>query len=105
MLKVFPQLAGKRIEYGWGGMLAITALRLPHLGRIGRVYYAHGYSGMGVAITGIAGKLIAEAMAGTAERFDVFAKIEHQTFPGGTLLRHPLLVLAMLWYVLRDKLP
>jgi gamma-glutamylputrescine oxidase len=105
MLKVFPQLTGKRIDYGWGGMLAITMLRLPHLGRVGRVYYAHGYSGMGVAITGIAGKLIAEAMAGTAERFDVFSKIEHQTFPGGTLLRHPLLVLAMLWYVLRDKLP
>jgi gamma-glutamylputrescine oxidase len=105
MLDVFPQLQGKRIDYGWGGMLAITRLRLPQLGRIGRVYYAHGYSGMGVAITGIAGKLIAEAMAGTAERFDVFSKIEHRTFPGGTLLRHPLLVLAMLWYVLRDKLP
>ena len=105
MLDVFPQLANKRIDYGWGGMLAITMLRLPQLGRIGRIYYAHGYSGMGVAITGVAGKLIAEAMAGTAERFDVFSKIEHKTFPGGTLLRHPLLVLAMLWYVLRDKLP
>jgi gamma-glutamylputrescine oxidase len=104
MLKVFPQLAAKRIDYGWGGMLAITMLRLPHLGRTGNVFYAHGYSGMGVATTGIAGKLIAEAMAGTAERFDVFAQVPHQTFPGGTLLRHPLLVLAMLWYVLRDKL-
>jgi gamma-glutamylputrescine oxidase len=104
MLNVFPQLASKRIEYGWGGMLAITMLRLPHVGRIGNVFYAQGYSGMGVAITGIAGKLIAEAMAGTAERFDVFAQIPHQTFPGGTLLRHPLLVLAMLWYVLRDKM-
>ncbi len=104
MLKVFPQLASKRIDYGWGGMLAITRLRLPHLGRTGNVFYAHGYSGMGVAITGLAGKLIAEAMAGTAERFDVFAGIQHQTFPGGTLLRHPLLILAMLWYVLRDKL-
>ena len=60
---------------------------------------------MGVAISGLAGKLIAEEMAGTAERFDVFSKVEHQTFPGGTMLRHPLLVLAMLWYVLRDKLP
>jgi gamma-glutamylputrescine oxidase len=105
MLDVFPQLAGKRIDYGWGGMLAITMLRLPHIGREGRIYYAQGYSGMGVAVTGIAGKLIAEAMAGTAERFDVFSRIEHRTFPGGTLLRHPLLVLAMLWYVLRDKLP
>jgi gamma-glutamylputrescine oxidase len=104
MLRVFPQLATKRIDYGWGGMLAITMSRLPQIGRIGRIFYAQGYSGMGVAITGIAGKLIAEAMAGTAERFDVMAELEHQTFPGGTLLRHPLLVLAMLWYVLRDKL-
>jgi gamma-glutamylputrescine oxidase len=104
MLRVFPQLAAKRIDFGWGGMLAITLLRLPNLGRIGRVFYAQGYSGMGVATTGIAGKLIADAIAGTAERFDVFAKIEHRSFPGGTLLRHPLLVLAMLWYVLRDKL-
>jgi gamma-glutamylputrescine oxidase len=104
MLRVFPQLAAKRIDYGWGGMLAITMSRLPHLGRIGRIFYAHGYSGQGVATTGIAGKLIAEAMAGTAERFDVFAGIPHRTFPGGTLLRHPLLVLAMLWYVLRDRL-
>ncbi|HEY4163572.1 MAG TPA: FAD-binding oxidoreductase [Dongiaceae bacterium] len=104
MLRVFPQLTSKRIDYGWGGMLAITMSRLPHLGRVGRIFYAHGYSGQGVATTGIAGKLIAEAMAGTAERFDVFAGIDHRTFPGGTMLRHPLLVLAMLWYVLRDKL-
>jgi gamma-glutamylputrescine oxidase len=104
MLRVFPQLGSKRIDYGWGGMLAITMSRLPHLGRMGRIFYAQGYSGQGVATTGIAGKLIAEAMAGTAERFDVFAGIPHQTFPGGTLLRHPLLVLAMLWYVLRDRL-
>lgn len=104
MLRVYPQLAHKRIDYGWGGMLAITMSRLPHMGRIGNLFYAHGYSGQGVATTGIAGKLIAEAVAGTAERFDVFAGIRHQTFPGGTLLRHPLLVLAMLWYALRDRL-
>jgi len=104
MLRVYPQLAHKRIEYGWGGMLAITMSRLPHIGRQGNLFYAHGYSGQGVATTGIAGKLIAEAVAGTAERFDVFASIRHQTFPGGTLLRHPLLVLAMLWYAMRDRL-
>ena len=104
MLKVYPQLANKRIDYGWGGMLAITMSRLPHIGRIGNLFFAHGYSGQGVATTGIAGKLIAEAMAGTAERFDVFAGIRHQTFPGGTVLRHPLLVLAMLWYAMRDRL-
>jgi gamma-glutamylputrescine oxidase len=104
LARVYPQYAHKRIEYGWGGMLAITASRLPQLGRMGNVFFAHGYSGQGVATTGLAGKLIAEALAGTAERFDVFAAIRHQTFPGGTLLRHPLLVAAMLWYALRDRL-
>lgn len=104
MLRVYPQLAGKRIEFGWGGMLAITVSRLPHVGRMDNVFFAHGYSGQGVAVTGIIGQLIAEAVAGTAERFDVFAAIRHQTFPGGTLLRHPLLVAAMLWYAMRDRL-
>lgn len=104
MLRVFPQLADKRIEYGWSGMLAITRSRLPNFGRMGNIFYAHGYSGQGVAITGLAGRLIAEALGGTAERFDVFASLPHRTFPGGTGLRHPLLVLAMLWYAMRDRL-
>ena len=104
MLQVFPQLAEKRIEYGWSGMLAITLSRLPNLGRIGNVFYAQGYSGQGVAIAGLAGKLIAEALSGTAERFDTFARLPHRSFPGGTAFRHPLLVLAMLWYALRDRL-
>jgi gamma-glutamylputrescine oxidase len=105
MLRIFPQLAGKRIDYAWGGQLAITLNRLPHFGRLpGDIYFAHGYSGQGVALTSLAGKLVAEAVAGTAERFDVFARIEHQTFPGGTLLRQPMLVLAMLWYALRDRI-
>nr|WP_298684914.1 FAD-binding oxidoreductase [uncultured Dongia sp.] len=104
LARVYPQFAHKRIDYGWGGMLAITASRLPHFGRMGNIFFAHGYSGQGVATTGLAGKLIAEALAGSAERFDVFSAIRHQTFPGGTLLRHPLLVAAMLWYALRDRL-
>jgi len=104
MLRVFPHLKDKRIEYGWSGMLAITMSRLPNLGRSGNVFHAQGYSGQGVAIAGLAGKLIAEALGGTAERFDVFARLPHATFPGGTLLRHPLLVLAMLWYAMRDRL-
>jgi gamma-glutamylputrescine oxidase len=79
--------------------------RLPHLGRLpGDVYFAQGYSGQGVALSSLAGKLMAEAIAGTAERFDVFARIGHRAFPGGTLLRKPALVLGMLWYALRDRL-
>jgi gamma-glutamylputrescine oxidase len=68
------------------------------------VYYLQGFSGHGIALTGIAGKLVAEAMAGSSERFDVFTRIPHREFPGGTLLRRPALVLAMLWYRLRDLL-
>jgi gamma-glutamylputrescine oxidase len=104
MVRVFPQLADRKIEYAWSGMVGITMNRLPNLGRIGNIFYAQGYSGQGVAITGIAGKLIAEALSGTAERFDVFANLPHRAFPGGTALRHPLMVLAMLWYAMRDRL-
>ena len=105
MLRVFPQLEGVRVEYCWGGRVSITANRLPHLGRLTpTTYFAHGYSGHGVALTGIAGRVIAEAVAGTAERFDVFARIPHTPFPGGGALRTPALVLAMLWFRLRDLL-
>lgn len=105
MLAVYPQLASARIDYGWGGRLAITMSRLPHLGRLAPdLYFAQGYSGQGVALAGLAGKLMAEAIAGTAERFDVFARIPHRKFPGGRLLRHPAQILGMLFYSLRDRL-
>ncbi len=105
MLRVFPQLADKRIDYAWGGQLAITMSRLPHFGRLpGDIFFAQGYSGQGLALATLAGKLIAEAVAGTAERFDLFAQLPQRRFPGGTLLRQPALVLGMLWYALRDRL-
>ena len=105
MLRVFPQLADVRIDHAWSGRLAITMNRLPHVGRLAPDgYFAQGFSGHGVALTQIAGKLIGEAVAGTAERFDVLAGLRHRAFPGGTALRHPLLVLGMLYYTLRDKL-
>lgn len=105
MLKVFPQLRDAGIEYAWGGYVAITRNRAPDFGRLGpNVYYAQGFSGQGIAMTGMIGRLMAEAVAGTAERFDVFTRIPHRDFPGGTLLRTPALVLAMFWYRLRDLL-
>src|SRR4029077_1287685 len=94
MLKVFPQLADKRIDYAWGGQLAITMGRLPHFGRLpGDIFFAQGYSGQGLALATLAGKLIAEAASGSAERFDLFAQLPQHRFPGGTLLRQPALVL------------
>lgn len=105
MLAVFPQLRGVRQDFTWGGNVAITQDRAPHLGRWRpNVYFAQGYSGQGVAMTGIAAKVIAEAIAGQAERFDLFARIPHRAFPGGKLLRTPLLALAMTWFRLRDRL-
>jgi len=105
MLRVFPQLADVRIDYAWGGHVDITLNRAPHFGRLApNVYFLQGFSGHGIALTGIAGKLVAEAIHGTAARFDVFARIPHGNFPGGAALRRPALVLAMLWYRLRDLL-
>ncbi|WP_193193903.1 NAD(P)/FAD-dependent oxidoreductase [Microbulbifer taiwanensis] len=105
MLRVYPQLADTRIEYGWGGTLAITMNRMPHLGRLEpNVFYSQGYSGHGVPTATFAGKLIAEVVSGTEERFDILAQIPTPTFPGGTLLRWPGLVTGMLYYSLKDKL-
>lgn len=105
MLKVFPQLKDVAITHGWGGTLAITARRLPAFRRVaGNILSASGYSGHGVTIATLAGKLCAEAVRGQAERFDLMASIPHLPFPGGRALRHPLLVLAMTWYALRDRM-
>jgi gamma-glutamylputrescine oxidase len=105
MLRIFPSLADVKVAYAWGGFLDITMSRAPDFGRLApNVYYAQGFSGHGMSLTGLAGKLIAEAVAGTAERFDVFARIPHRDFPGGPLFRRPSLVMAMMYYRLRDLL-
>ena len=105
LVRVFPSLGPVRIEYTWGGFLDITLTRAPDFGRLEpNVFYLQGFSGHGMSLTGLGGKLVAEAIAGTAERFDVFARIPHRDFPGGALLRRPSLVLAMLYYRLRDLL-
>ena len=105
MLQVFPELADVSIDYAWGGYLDITLSRAPNFGRLApNVFYLQGFSGHGLVLTGLGGQLVAEAVAGTAERFDVFARIPHRDFPGGPLLRRPSLVLAMLYYRIRDLL-
>jgi gamma-glutamylputrescine oxidase len=104
MADVFPSLVQTRIDYAWGGSVAVTANRLPHIGRRGNVFFAHGFSGHGAAMTTLAGELIAEAIRGTAERFDVLANLPHRPFPGGKLMRQPLATLGLLWFALRDRL-
>jgi gamma-glutamylputrescine oxidase len=100
----FAQLKGVKIDYAWGGLVSVTTSRLPHVGRQGEVYFAHGYSGMGVILSTLGGKLLVEAMTGETSRFDLFAKVEPMAFPGGMALRGPLHVLGMLWYAFRDRI-
>ncbi|HYB51411.1 MAG TPA: FAD-binding oxidoreductase [Burkholderiaceae bacterium] len=105
MLGVFPQLRDVPIEYSWGGFVDITMNRAPDFGRLEpNIYYLQGFSGHGLALSGLAGKLAAEAVCGTTARFDVFARMPHRIFPGGRALRTPALVAAMAWYRLRDLL-
>ena len=105
MLQVYPQLKGVKIDHAWGGTLAITLNRLPCFARVApNVLSASGYSGHGVAMATLAGKLMAEALRGQAAGFDLMAALPQPRFPGGVGLRWPLLVLAMTWYSLRDRL-
>ncbi|MCJ0975870.1 FAD-binding oxidoreductase [Pseudomonas sp. PS1] len=105
MLKTFPQLAAVKTEFAWTGNFLLTLSRLPQVGRIGdNIYYSQGCSGHGVTYTHLAGKVIAEALRGQAERFDAFAHLPHYPFPGGQRFSAPLSALGALYYSLRDKI-
>ncbi len=105
MLQLFPSLDDVAIDYAWGGTLSVTMNRLPHIGRLPpNVFFGQGYSGHGISIANFAGKVIAEAIGGTAKHFDIMSDLPIRTFPGGTLLRYPGMVLGMLYYTIRDRL-
>jgi glycine/D-amino acid oxidase-like deaminating enzyme len=103
MLKVFPSLKDARIDYEWSGQLAISVRRMPQMGKLeGNVLYISGYSGHGVAPTHIMGRILAEAISGNTERFDIMNKMQHLPWPGGKLLRRPAMALGMMYYKTLD---
>ena len=105
MLKNFPQLRDVKTEFAWTGNFLMTLSRLPQVGRLGdNIYYSQGCSGHGVTYTHVAGKVIAEALRGQAERFDAFASLPHYPFPGGQTFSAPLSALGALYYSLRDRI-
>lgn len=104
IVEVFPSLADTPIDYAWGGAVGVTMNRLPHIGRNGNVFFAHGFSGHGALVTTLAGELLAEAVTGTMARFDVFANLPQRPFPGGRMFARPLATLGLLWYALKDRL-
>ena len=106
MVRTFPSLAGIRIDYAWSGNFALTLPRVPHVGRIApNILFSHGDSGHGVTTTHLLGRLLGEAVAGNAERFDVFARLPYFPFPGGKALRVPLTVMGSLYYRALDRMP
>ena len=106
LIKVFPTLKNVKIDYSWGGTLAITTNRLPHFGELysNKLIFAHGYSGHGLALSVLAGKLISEKISGESQRFDFFSKIKHAFIPGSNLFRRPIYSSAILYYKLRDTI-
>lgn len=105
VLSIYPQLAGTQFDYGWGGTLAITLRRMPDFGQLAdNIWYAQGYSGHGVPTATLGGKLLAEAISGNRSRWELFARLPRQKFPGGTLLRWPGMVAGMAYYAMRDRL-
>lgn len=105
MTKIYPQLKGVRIDFEWGGKIGIVLNRIPLLGRIdNNVYYAQGYSGHGVNATHIMGEIVADAIGGTMEKFDIFSEIKHHRIPGGQWFGNQMIALGMIYYRIKDKL-
>lgn len=104
MLKVYPQLKDVKIEYEWGGKIGVVLRRIPTLGRINdNVYYCQGYSGHGVCATHVMGEVMADAVTGTMERFDLFADMNHFRIPGTQWMGNQIIALGMLYYKMKDR--
>ncbi len=105
LYKIFPQLRNVKIDYAWSGNFALSFSRVPQMGRLGEnTYFAHGYSGHGVTGSHLFGRILAEAIDGDLNRFDIFADLRWYPFPGGRTFRVPYSIIGSWWYAMRDKL-
>ena len=105
MLRIYPQLEHVNIAYAWGGTIGIPLRRVPLLGRISpSVFYCQGYSGHGVNVTHLAGRIMADAVAGTMEQFDMFANVKRFNVPGAHVFSKPMMALGVLFYQIKDRL-
>jgi gamma-glutamylputrescine oxidase len=105
MEKVFPQLQGVKIDFGWTGNFLLTLSRMPQVGNLSpNIYYSQGCSGHGITFTHLIGRVLAEAIQGDAARFSAFSRLPHHQFPGGRILRVPFTAMGALWYQMRDQL-
>jgi gamma-glutamylputrescine oxidase len=105
IVKTFPYLKDKKIDFAWSGNFALTLTRMPHIGRLSdTVYFIQGDSGHGVTTCHLLGKLVAEAINHQTARFDIFAAMRNYPFPGGRTFRVPLTALGAWYYGIRERL-
>ena len=103
MIKIYPQLENVKIDFEWGGKIGLVINRIPHIGRIDKnIFYAQGYSGHGLNVTHLAGQILADAISGTYERFDIFEKVKHFQIPGSQWIGNQLVALGMIYFRLMD---
>jgi gamma-glutamylputrescine oxidase len=102
---IYPELINVRIDYAWGGTIGVPITRVPQLGRTApNVFYCQGYSGHGVNVTHLAGRIMADAVAGTMEQFDLFADVKPFVVPGASTFTKPMVALGVLYYQIKDRL-
>lgn len=105
MLKIYPQLADKRIDYEWGGKIGIVIKRVPLLGRVTKnVFYSIGYSGHGVAPTHIAAEVMSDALEGNTQLLEAYESIRHIRIPFGQAFGNQILALGMIYFRALDLL-
>jgi gamma-glutamylputrescine oxidase len=105
IVEIYPGLADVEITHAWGGYVGITLPRKPFVREVmPGVISAGGYSGHGVMLSNFTGKLYAETITGNRDRLKLLRELKVPAFPGGSLLRQPLLFLALNWYALRDRI-
>ncbi len=105
MARLYPELADVRVDYAWGGTIGVPLLRVPLLGRLSpNVFYCQGYSGHGVNVTHLAGRIMADAVGGTLEQFDLFADVKPMVVPGAATFTKAMVTLGMWYYQVKDRL-
>ncbi len=104
MVHVFPQLAGARVEYVWGGTLDVTFDLMPHSGGADGLFFAIGFAGHGVALASYLGSRLGANML-RQQWDDPFARIEFPGAPWGMYDGRPWFLPAVgVWFKLRDWL-
>ena len=104
-VRVFPQLSDVKFEHFWSGTLGITVSQMPHFGVLQeRVFFAHGYSGLGVALANKSGAMLAQKILGNGAQFDTMARLKAMAVPGTRGLKNIAVDMAMAWYRVADAL-